>query len=383
MRRIVIIALLIAVFLCGCWDYKDVNKTTLVLTIGLDIEGEEYMLSGEYALMNGGQSKSGGESEGGGSGGGPKVTTFKSKGKNFEEARHGFKDQITDPIFLGATSLIIFGTEYAKQGIVPYLNRIDKLPDYKKTALVVISRENPSVLFEAGTEKSSSVGFLIENNVNLHKKRKSGFYSDVGQILSDVDMGLTGYLLPYFGLEEGEIKSLGFAAMKDSKFVGAILADDSHGIIYLMVKGAKMNEIIQVPGYEGEEGKVNFENNIKSKKIDFEYKDGQLTINIEFENKAELDHQYDKQIIDEQKIKELEGILSDVVVREVSEVITRSQIEFKADLFDFAKHFRAKHYKEYQNMDWEQTYINAKVNIIAKTEICCLALTDTEAKRRR
>lgn len=377
--KLLTVAALIVPLLVGCWSYNDINRTTLVLSIGLDIVDEEYHISGEHASLHSGKS----DESGGNGGGDPKVELFSGKGKDFEEARHAFRNQLTNPIFLGATGLILFGPKYAEKGIIPYINRIDKLPDYRKTAIVAISRETPSILFETGTKKSLGVGFLIEENLTMLKKRKAGLFITVGDVLSDIDMGLTGYLLPYFGLEEGEVKSLGYAAMKDSKLVGTISTEDAHGVIYLMVKGAKMNEIITMPGFEGEFGFINFENNIKDKKIKFDYRDGRLTINIELENKAVLEHQYYKHIVNKEMVNSLETLLSEKVETKVLEIITRSQTEFKADLFDFAKHFRAKHYREYMSIDWERAYIDAVVNVEVQTVITSLTLSDTEARSRR
>ncbi len=365
--------------LCGCWDYKDVNKSTLILAIGVDADDETILLSGEYAMMSGKGKQQGSDQSGSG---GLNVVSFKASGQHFEDARRDLKGQITDPIFLGATSIVIFGTEYARQGIEPYINRVDKLHDYRKTTMVAISRETPSELFELGTDKSSGVGFLIEQNLNYMHREKRGLNVNVGKVLSYIDMDIQGYLLPYFGIVDGDIKYLGMAAMKDSKMVGVIDRVDCGGAIYLLMKNAVNNETLDLGVIDGEERKFNFEVKVGKCKRTFEYSDGQLKIDVKVTSKSHLDHQYNKVYIDDEGIKNLEKLLAEQIKSEIESVIAMSQNEFEADVFDFSKYFKAKNPKEFKALDWNEAYKTAQITVSVETEICCLNLTDTQANRR-
>lgn len=361
------------IILSGCWDYRDINEMTIVLSIGIDIVEGEYEMTGEYAMLEQSQQGGGGENGGGQQ---SQVALLKATGKDFEEARGQINVQIDNPVFLGATNVIIFGSKYAESGIESYINRIDRLPDYRKTALVVISRETPGDLFELGTDKAKSVGMLIESNLRFLESEKEGMAINVGNVLSNIDMGKVGYLLPYVGIVEGEIQIIGMAVMCDNKLVGSLDLEEAYTANYLEIDRAKMHEVISY-----NDTLFAYETEVKNKSINFEYKDEQLNINIDLKLEGTLDYQYNKKYLTKEDFDKMEKIINAQIEDKLNKLFDKSQKVYKSDIFKLAKNFRAQEYQLYKVFDWKELYLNANINVTADVSIIDLNLIHTETER--
>lgn len=367
----IIISLLL---LTGCWDFEDINRKCIVISIGVDYVNDMIELTGEIAKIRASSKKEEGEAQGG------EVYNMLSYGKTLEETRLNYDSVNPFPVFLGATRVVVFGTNYAKKGVEPYLNRIDSVYDYRKTLLTVVSREPPKELFEFKIEKDISVGFLIEDILEHLAKRGEALYTNVGELLSDIASGRTCYMMPYIGIEDESIKYLGLAVMKDSKLAHIINIEDSKGILYLLAEKPVLNESIQ--GGNGKENNYSFRTNAKKRKIKTSYVDEQLKIDIDVNLAAELRYQYYNEQISDDKVKELENKISSKVKNNITLIIKRAQEEFECDIFNFQKHFEVQHPKIYEKIDWERKFVEAEIKVIVETKMINMNLRDPNAKKK-
>lgn len=369
-----LLIIFLTLFLTGCWDYKDINERCIVFSFGIDQVNDQVEFSGEIVKLT--SSSDQGDQKTGSKG----VYNLLSYGKDFEEARIHYDAINPFPVFLGATRVVVFGEKYAKQNIEPYLNRINKFYDYRKTLLTVVSREPPRELFNIKVEKANSVGFLIEDIISNLKKKKMTVYSNLGEILSDIALGEIGYMLPYIGVENDSIKYLGLAVMKDSKLIGIIDMKDTDGILYLLADKPMLTESIFFS--QEENNRYSLRTTVKKRKIKTDYKDDRVIIKVDLNLAAELRYQYYLKPISDKQIKELENMVSEKVKKDILDIIERSQKEFKSDIFHFVKYFRADHPKIYEQIKWEDEYPQAIIEVNVKTKIVNQDLMDTNVKKK-
>ncbi len=138
------ILFLIPLLLCSCWDYTDINKKAVVLSVGVDYDTttDNYIFSGEAANFS------------------PPSAQQAVKRKKLiyliihhkvpllKMLSYNNDNSVPMPMFLGGTTVVIFGKSLAEKSIEPYLNRIDGIIDYRKTLLAVVSKESPEELFK-------------------------------------------------------------------------------------------------------------------------------------------------------------------------------------------------------------------------------------------
>ncbi len=361
------------IILTGCWDYMDIDKRTIALGVGVEIGDEKVHFTIENARISSIQKEQSGKQQL------RDVYVAHHHGKNFEEARLKINSGLPYPVFLGATRVVVWGKNFAKKGIEPYLNRIDKIYDYRKTVLAVISREDPQEVFNLKINRDIAVSFLIENTINNLTNRGSALYKTIGELLSDIAMDDVGDLMPYIGIEEGTVEYLGLVVLKNGKLVGIIDLEDTDGAIYMIAEDPTLVEEIKSP--EGN-NTFSFQINIKKRDITTQYKEEKVIINTNLELRGELQYQYSIRPISEELVKKMEKVLSDKIKKDIEDIFKRSQEEFKCDIFSIAKYFRADYPEVYKNMNWEKEYLDAELNLDIKTTIQNLAFTDPNAESK-
>ncbi|WP_425449277.1 Ger(x)C family spore germination protein [Dethiothermospora halolimnae] len=367
-----LVILLLVLFLSGCWDYKDVDKRSIVIGIGIERIDNKIEFSTEVAKLKAQIGKKDKRAEI------TNVYTDAAYGNTFEEAREDYDARRPYPTFLGATRVVIFGTNIAKESIEPYLNRINRMYDYRKTLLPVVSREEPIKLLKIKVEKDVSVGFLIEDNINFLYKNGTTLYPNIGDLLSNIALKKVGYVIPYIGIEQGSIKYLGLAVMKNSKLIDTIEAQNTDGLLYLLAENPRLTETIS--GFKRSDNIYSFKTILKDRKIKTKYEQDKIIIDIDIELNGQLKYQYYLEPISEKEIDEIEDIISRKVADNIKNIIKKSQKVYKSDIFQFARYFRADNSKIYQKIDWIEKYPKAKVNVRVKFNMNNKNLFDPNAK---
>lgn len=370
LKIIVSLSMVMILFFTGCWDYRDVEKRSLVISVGIDKVNDNIEFSSEIAKFT--KQEKAKISE---------IYSDVSSGENFEAARVDFNNRRPYPSFLGTTRVVVFGQKYAKGGIKPYINRINKIYDYRKTLLAVVSKEPAQEILKVKPDNDTSAGFLIEHNIEYMSNMGYGLYTDIGEILSDIAMDNVGYILPYVGIYQKRIKYLGIAIMKDSKLIDTIPTSESDGLLYLLAKNPTLTEEIYSKKYD--KNVYSFKVNRGKKNISTNYKNGKVIINIDLRLKSLLQYQYYNRSLDKAKLKQLENRISDKVKSDIDEIIKKTQKEYKCDICGFAKNFRADNNKIYKDINWKEKYPKAQININVKTNILNENLADFNAKKNK
>lgn len=372
--RLLIILCASSLLLTSCWDYKDINMRSITISIGVDSIDDHIEFSGEIAKIQSSGQKQQEQATA------TDVYNILSHGKSFEEGRLDFDSMIPFPTFLGATRVVVFGKNFAKMGIEPYLRRIDSLYDYRKTLLPVVSQKRPKELFETKTHKDLSVGFLIEDTLTHLEENGEALYPNVGDLLTDISFGKIGYLIPYIGIENDSIKYVGMAVMKNSKMIDVIKIKNTSGILYILSENPSLIET--TPSIKDEKNIFSFRTMVKKRTIKTDYINEKVVIDINLDLNAELRYQYYISKVSDEDIKKYEKIISQKVRSDIASIIQRSQKEMKCDIFKFAKKFRGEHPKIYEKINWEEEFPEAKINVNVKTKIINTTSSDYTVKKK-
>lgn len=373
-KKILLITILL-IFLSGCWDYEDINKRSITLSVGIDEVDDKITLTGEIAKL---VTK---DSKGGSTASVTDVYNYVSEGKDFEEARSDFDNKIPLTDFSGASRSIVFCKGYAeKKGIESYINRLSFIPGFRNSILVVISEKHTDELFKKKIENDISVGYAIEDTIKHLEKRGAALYTTAQSIRHNIAFKEIGFVLPYISREENTIKYLGLAVMKDSKLIGIIPASNSSGFMFIVGKNATYTK--SIPNPKNEANLLSIEIMLKKREITTNYYDGRIYINIKLDLKSHLQYEYMKEPISKETLKELEDIIANMVKGEVISSIKRSQEEFECDIFGFARYFRADNPKVFKNINWVEKYLDARFNVEIKSKIINYSLINTEFKEK-
>lgn len=368
-----LIIIFISAALTGCWDFEDANKKSFILSVGIDKVDDNTEFTGEataFVFSKGGKDTQSQQSQ-------QSFFQYSGIGKDFESARINVDQEVTHNFYLGETRTVIFGSECAKDEIASYISRIDNLYDYRKTLIIAVSREPAKEILSNPSNRNIGTGFYVENNIKILTKNSQAIYTDFKDMLPYKRIEGTGFLLPYIGIDRGTIRYLGVAVMKNYKMADTIKINDMDGIILLLNKKPVLQENLSL---EDNKNRVFLKAYMKSRKIKTDYKNDAAIINIDFNLDASLQYMYFPQKIDDDTKMELQSEISQKIKNDILKVIDKSQNEFACDVFYFAKYFRAQHPKIFKTINWQDKYINAKINVNVKTKIINTNLKDTTAK---
>ena len=360
--------------LTGCWDYRDVNRRSINLSVGVDEINKNIEFTGEIAKLASGQSTTKGQAQI------TDVYKYRSLGKNFEGSRVDFNSKATYPNFWGAVRVVVFSKKYAENvGIESYINRINFSTEFRNSVLVAISELPTSELFNSKVENDISTGYAIENTIRSLSEGGGTLYKTGQDILADIQEKQIGYLLPYVTKEKNVVKYLGFAAMKGSKLVGIINIGDTTGYLFILSKKPVMTSVIPHPSNES--NLINTRTEMKKRSIKTTYEDNKVNIYIDVKLNTQIFYEYSIAPISKDDMKKLEFIISDSIKKSIISALNRSKEEFQCDVFNFARIFRSQNHYVFKKIDWEKAYTSAVFHVNAETTVINTNVLDPNAKK--
>lgn len=369
-----IMVLILSSFLSGCWDYKDINRRTIALSVGIDEVQGMVQFTGENAQFLGSVGKGGERAQ---------ITedyNYSNLGRNFEETRREYDRQIPLRDFSGAMRVVVFSEKVATKDIEPYINRINFLTELRKSVLVVVSKDPPGKLFQSEVDNDINISYAIEDTIRQLSSDGKLVYKTAQELQSDIQEKSMGYVIPYIGLDKKTIKSIGLSVMKGGKMVGIIDNNEIYGFLYLLINKVSVQNTI--PNPDTEEVVYSIKNTLKKRKIKTNYEDGKVNVNIDLVVNMQLQYMYNIERLNEHIIKEIELETKNKIKKEILTAIEKSQNEFKCDLFGFGKYFRADNPKAYKEIKWDEEYPKANFNVNVQVKLANVNLMNLNAKKR-
>ncbi len=370
-KKIILLVILISVIsvsLCGCWNYRDLEKMLLVSGFAIDKNeaGDKYLLTIEVIdyEMSGVQAKQ-------------SAKQIQSEGKTIFEAIRNVINIIGRRLYWAHANMVIISEDIAKEGINPTLDFIARDAELRSEMYVLISKEKTArdvLLQQMLISQTSSDN--IENM--LVEQKDIGDAPDVHVYDFMENLHLAGSIIPAVQLMENMgIKTAtlaGTAVFKGDKLVGYLNLTDSKFLIFTR------NEIKKglITVNENPENKVD---NItleifKSKtKIKPSYTNNRLTMNIDISTEvsiAEMATSID--FSDKKNIGKLKKDAEDKVKSSVESIVKKVQQEYGIDIFKFDKIIKAEEPKLWKQIepDWDNVFkeLNCNVNVNIKIRNC-------------
>ena len=363
--------LLFPLLLTSCWDYRDIDKRSIDLSIGVDEVNGKLEFAGEMAKL---------PAVGGGKAEITEVYKYRSLGKKFEGSRSHLDARLTLPDFSGAVRALVFSKKYAEaQGIESYINRLYYIPDFRSSVLVAISNEPTNEFFNGKAINDIAIGYALENTIKTLSSSGLALYKTLQQVKADIEFKDIGYLVPYITKKGNTVTYLGLAAMKDSKLIGTVKREESSGFLFILSKNPKA--IMTLPHPSDEKNLVSTIVLLKQRKIKTDYKNNKVNIYIDLKLTSQLQYLYEFKSTSEDDIKKLEKMISDEIQREVMFALVLSKNAFKYDIFGFGRYFKSDNPEDYKQISWEEKYPNINFKVNVKTIITNTNLLDLKSNK--
>lgn len=358
-----------SLFFTACWDYEDIEDRALIISFGVDTPAPDKVRFdaeiAEFRTVNAQQTSY-------------SLNHFHGEGSTFDKARTNLQVQTKGPLSNGPATAVIISERLAQSDYFEsYLNRANRQYDLRKTISIVISKKNPDELMKLSQDSNASMGFFIEKNIQSLFE-DTNIDISIADVVTHSRIKDLGLLIPAIDVVDGKPQYIGLAVIKDFKLIDILNIPDTTGILFLM--SPKTPSTINLPDPKSPTNILTFSAMVKKHKIKTSWENKKPVINISLSVDSSLKIQYELEGKSPEDIKELENILSKNIEEMITESITKSQYDYKLDIFEFIKYFKAQNPIQYRQIDWGKAYPEAKVNVDVKVNITDKNAMDYENK---
>ena len=395
----VLLSLFLALMAAGCWGSRETDEIAYVLAMGFDKgpgPGKNIIVTFQIANPK----SIAGQAAGGGGGedkAGPMINV--STMAPLPIGAFNLVNTVRSrEISLLHTNAYIFSEELAREGLHHYMAPLNRHRETRGTALVFVSRgsareflEKNQPVLEISPSKQYEMITMVNNLHGLssvvrfhefYQVSKSLSQEPVAPLVSINKNGLDVPKLPILGKlgdylagnmpsNKGLPQFIGTAVFKGDKMVGQLTGDETRHLNMITGKLERSFQIIDDPKKPGEplgfslfqarkpEIRVRFSEEVPVIKVDI-YLEPELvgvTSGINYETP---------------RLKKfLERHLAELIKMRCLELVTRTQEEFRADIFGFGRYARMNFltHKQWDKAGWKKVYPLARVDINVHVKI--------------
>lgn len=369
-----IILFIICLTICGCNDYAELNKLSIVTAAAIDKNKNKY----EVTLLIANSPKQDTSAKEGEA----KTTVYKAKGKTVAEAIKSIDLKTPKQLYFSHINVVVISEEIGKEGFLKIADWLIRHPQTRnRFYLIGVNKDKASdvlkIISPLESFPSQSIATLIESNKNGSKIGNSASYSNfIGKILETgiepimPTININGN--PKKGAKQENVEtaepntylSLGnLAIYKGDKLIKTSTKKESE-IIQLI--NNEIKELLTNIKYKNNNANI-FSNNLKTKirlknpnSIDI-YVKGTGTI-----------YEINGPININKNIKKIEKKWNNKIKKDIKKTITIIKKEYKSDIFGFGNLIYKNYPKKWEKIknEWNDKYFEKlKINVHTNIKI--------------
>ena len=406
---IILLVLLVALFLTGCWDRIDIESRAYILGIAIDKypphPGEKekndseaaspqeeekfekmelhagdrkYAMTIQIPILKKAQTVSAGTGSGGGGGEGSSTWEITQIGSSFISMNREILSRTNLIPYYEHLQVIIISEDVARQGIEDVLDFFVRDQEMRRRVKLFVSPgEAKSILDVKPRTEDFSAMYLAHIPMNSTKNSRMVHEVDLGQVINYIHQGYD-FVLPRVEATKDEIKTSGAAVFKKHKMVGWLSELEVEAFKFIVNRflgGIIVTEISEEMAAEtGENGLMSLE--VLRTKTEItpitEGKNPSLRIDIKVEgNYAEEINIHTHGRLRKEFLIKAEKQFAKEIENLCKKTIRKVQQEYEADIFHFEHIFRTKKPAYWKQVEkhWEVIFPELEVDVNVEVEI--------------
>ena len=364
----IVLVLLTAAMLCGCWSYRGVNEMTIIAGMAIDRDPQtgEIKLTFEAIDTNVPIKDQG-----------IKHILIEAEGKTIFDAARNAKKRSINKLYFGHMQVIIISEEITRsENISEFLDWYLRDQECRETMYIVISQEKTAgELLNVQSIENPIISFDIQKIVeNDHKNTLSIPYVELYNVFNITKAEGVSLTLPVFHIADNNgkpaVEANGAAIYKGEKMVGTLTPEESKYYLFTIgkVEGGVLNFSSKA------EGGVDTALEISRNQTDrsFTYENGEFKILIRTDTDVFLNgYKHSTNDIDPKEIPALETAAQNSLKQSIQEVIKKVQAEYASDIFGFGDMIHKQDFGLWNKFkdNWEETFAKLEVDVECKINI--------------
>lgn len=353
------IILLNTIFAAGCWNYREIDKFSIVAGVAVD-KGidKQFQLTVEVIEISSGKEV--------------KMTskTITAEGKTMFDAARNIISLSGKKLYWSHAKVIILSKEIAGEGVTKVIDWYNRDSETREDVHIMVSEEESAKEIFAGQGttddiKSFTLDRIMNNEVSLSKAPTTDILDfdiesktkGISEIVPAVDLKkIDGKMIP---------ELMGTAIIKNDKLIGFLNGAETKDLIFIRnkIKGGVLNEDMQVNDKPAFFSLEIFKNKTKITPV---VNGSNIVINLNIETTAAIDEIYGiENFFDEGELLRLEQSTENSLRARIESLIMKMQLEYGADIFGFGEKLREDKVKAWNSVgdNWEETFKYLKVNV--------------------
>ncbi|HEX3047440.1 MAG TPA: Ger(x)C family spore germination protein [Bacillota bacterium] len=358
--------LIMGLLFSGCWNYREVNRLTIVTGVAVD-KGTSHKYLATLEVVN---FKPGKDSE-------IESKTISGEGDSLLEALRNSYNISGLLGYFNHTRVFIISQEVARERILPIVDLLTRSPRIRVSVAILISKADTArEVLTAQSLNQPIKSFLIGDAFTVQKGAVSKTMEvEVYQAINAMGGQGTALLLPTVGVVENNgqpaIELSGTAVFKQDRLAGFLDGEESKYVLFIKNK-VRGGVLLEHMGQKVNQGTVTFK--IKSNRTTIKpvFIDGKLRMKIGLKTKVdiwEMDSPENYNSENGRKLlkRQAEQALQENILRVISQV----QQNYGADIFGFGGRIYSQMPNRWRKIKpkWEQLFKQLKADVKAEIEI--------------
>ena len=351
MKRMLAASAALCMLLCGCGDYREIDRRDIVSTVAADRTPEGYKLLLEIADVSSGAENS------------PGARWLSLEGASLTEAVEGGVAGTGRQAYLGHMQLVVVGDETARQGLDDLLGYLQRTPDVHMTLALAVAEGRAETLL-AGQQESEAAAFDLSRAAIGAAQEGQAPSMPLYRFIADrQEEGIEG-ILPRISQENGEIRIEGAALFRGDKLAGKLDPDLTQ--MLLMARGMYDSGVVTVG--EGEKAVAYIVRRCRARQ-EVEQSGGSIRACCTISLELELSQGGHGESLDEDRKKYYESMAQAEIERRFAALRALLQSEYGVDCLGIGRHIHRFHPSLWEQVgeDWDRQFmlcdISAQVDV--------------------
>lgn len=360
-KFILLIILIFAnsIFFCGCWNYKDIEKSLIITGLAIDKNkaGDKYLLTTEVLDFEMGKEEKQGTS------------FIESEGKTIFDAVRNAINIVGKKLYWAHANIAIVSEEIAKEGLIPVLDFMYRDSEVRTEMNILISREKTAkelLMQELLLSQASSdnIHNMLDEQTTAGKFPNVLVYELINCIKTENAVLPVIELKEILGKKTAIVTATGI--FEEDRLIGYINSDESQALLFAKneIKGGLISFGID---NDNKTDEISLEIFKSKTKVKPSYVNNDLTMDIDINVDASIaELQTSTDYISGKNFDKLKKSAEKAVKTSVENIIQKAQLEYNADIFGFGPKIKGDMPKVWKSIerDWKNgIFKNLKTNV--------------------
>lgn len=365
MFLLVLIIIMLSMLTAGCWNYREIDKLSIVAGIAIDKgTNEKYEITVEIIRISAGKDN--------------KMTseTLSVEGKTLFDTVRKIISISGKRLYWSHNKVVILSKAIASEGVSEALELYNRDAETRQDVHIFISKEDTAKEIFSGQQTTENIlsfalDEILDNDVSLSK-------APVIDLLTyDIQSQSKGMspTIPVIGLVNADDKRvpqiMGAAIIKENKFAGFLDGDETKDLLFIRneIKGGVLTEEMQT---DGQPTLISLEIFNNRTDVNPSVQDNDIAMNVNIDTTVAVDEiNGPSGFINEDGLNRLKQQTESTLKERVETLIKKVQSGYDADIFGFGEKLWEDNpdvFKKTGN-NWDTVFRDMKVNVKIRIRI--------------